>query len=76
MESTKPINYKSDYKDYCLICKDFADKRYSITVKDEKLNITTEANLCLFCYTKFIEASKAGKLMKFLKWCKNMTREI
>jgi hypothetical protein len=61
---------------FCIVCKDFADRKYAITVKNTEVGIATEAHLCQPCYNNFIETSNNGHLRKFLKWARAGIKEI
>lgn len=59
--------------DFCIICKDIAESRYEVKVKDSRLNIAVNACLCRHCFNKFIESyHNKGffKIAKFITWVK------
>jgi len=59
--------------DFCIICKDIAENKYEVTVKNKALDITIRGYLCRHCFNKFIQShNNEGffKIAKFITWVK------
>jgi hypothetical protein len=61
------------YMDFCIVCKDIAENRYEVKVKDSRLNIAINACLCRHCFNKFIDSHHNKgffKIARLITWVK------
>ena len=59
--------------DFCIVCKDIAESRYEVKVKDSGLDIGVRGFLCRHCYNKFINSYHDKgffKIAKLITWVK------
>lgn len=59
--------------DFCIVCKDIAENRYGVKVKDNRLDIDISAFLCRHCFNKFIDSHyNRGffKVARLITWVK------
>jgi hypothetical protein len=67
----------------CVICKEFTEPRYTVTINDSSIEAPLKAFVCRFCYNKFIDSYynkgffKVSKMKNWIKsWKKDSMRWI
>jgi hypothetical protein len=57
----------------CIVCKEFADERFEVEVKDKVVDTSIKGFVCRFCYNKFVDSFynrgffKVAKMVNWLK---------
>jgi hypothetical protein len=57
----------------CILCKDSADGRYEIVIKDNRAGNTTKAHVCRYCYNRLLKSHYGHgpfKITRFWAWAR------
>jgi recombinational DNA repair protein (RecF pathway) len=60
-------------QNFCIFCKEFADKRYEFNVSDKSDSVNIAGFLCRHCWDRFTASHNNDRLFKvsqFLGWIK------
>lgn len=64
--------------DYCILCKELVDGRYTVEIKDKKMGSGIKACVCRYCFHNFLKSQQNSgffNISRFSNWAREKLRE-